>query len=457
MLAHRFACLVLGLLTGAPGALAAGPAAPQKPNIVFILADDLGYGDLSCYGQRVIQTPTLDRMAAEGLRFTSCYAGSTVCAPSRCCLMTGLHSGHARIRGNALVPLEPGDLTVAELLQHAGYHTAIIGKWGLGEPGTAGIPIRKGFHDWFGYLNQKHAHNYYPDYLWRNLEKVPLPNVVSAGVATKRVVYSQDLFTQEALRFLDQHKAAPFFLYLAYTAPHANNEAGRHGMEVPDYGIYANRPWPEPEKGRAAMISRLDSDVERVLARIRQLGLDEKTIVFFASDNGPHREGGSDPEFFHSSGPLRGLKRSLHEGGIRVPMVVRWPGKVAPGTTSNLPWAFWDFLPTAAELAGCQPPQRLDGISVVPAILGHQGQPQHQWLYWEFHEGGSSQAVRTGPWKAIRPWGGHLQLYNLQTDLGESSDVSQRNPDLVAAIEAYLATARTESPDWPLRAPQKQR
>jgi len=434
----------------------------DRPNIVFILADDLGYGDLGCYGQKTIQTPHLDRMAAEGMRFTDCYAGSTVCAPSRCSLMTGLDTGHARVRGNALVPLEPEDLTVAALVKRAGYATGIIGKWGLGEAGSTGIPNRQGFDEWFGYLSQVHAHNYYPEFLWRNQEQVRLRNVVPrdsggrapglAGVATKRVDYSHDLFAREALDFLQRHRHQRFFLYLAFTIPHANNEAGKKGMEVPDYGPYAGKDWPEPEKGRAAMITRMDADVGRLLARLKELGLDEKTIVFFSSDNGPHREGGADPDFFRCSGPLQGIKRSLHDGGIRVPMIVRWPGRVRSGTTSDLPWAFWDFLPTAAELAGTEPPKGIDGISVVPTLLGQGEQKRHEFLYWEFHEGGSQQAVRMGPWKAVRPWGRPLQLYDLRTDLGEAKDVAAEHPDVVAKIEAHLKTARTESEHWPMRA-----
>ena len=300
------ACLTFSL-THSSAALAADIA--PRPNIVFIMADDLGYGDLGCYGQRQIKTPNLDRLASQGMRFTSCYAGSTVCAPSRCTLMTGLHTGHARIRSNARVPLEPEDITIAEILKGAGYATGIIGKWGLGEPETTGIPTRQGFDEWFGYLNQHHAHNYYPDYLWKNEQKVTLPNVVKDNVATTRAVYSADLFTREALDFLDRHRREPFFLYLPFTLPHANNEAGKQGMEVPSDAPYSAEPWPQAQKNHAAMITYLDAHVGRILARLAELNLDENTIVFFTSDNGPHREGGADPEFFNSSGPLRGFKR----------------------------------------------------------------------------------------------------------------------------------------------------
>ena len=432
------------------------------PNIIIILVDDLGYGDLGCYGQKQIKTPNLDRMASEGLRFTDCYAGSTVCAPSRCTLMTGFHTGHARIRGNAMVPLRPEDATVAEILKQAGYTTALIGKWGLGEAGTTGIPTKKGFDSFFGYLNQVHAHNYYPDFLWRGEARVPLPNVVPAaagrefgvGVATKRVVYSHDLFAEEALNFVTRHAKSPFFLYLAFTIPHANNESKGNGMEVPDLGPYAREAWPAPEKGKAAMVSRMDADVGRLMAKLRELGIDEKTIVFFTSDNGPHKEGGVDPSFFHSSGPLQGVKRSLHDGGIREPMLVRWPGKIAPGRTSDLPWAFWDVLPTLAELAGAEAkiPAGIDGISVVPTLLDQGSQKRHDFMYWEFHEGPSQQAVRMGDWKAIRKRpAARLELYDLRHDLAEQTDVAAEHPDVVGRIEAYLKTARTESEPWPIR------
>ncbi|MBX6313470.1 MAG: arylsulfatase [Isosphaeraceae bacterium] len=436
----------------------AAAAEGRKPNILFILADDLGYGDLGCYGQRQIRTPNLDRLAAEGMRFTQCYAGSTVCAPSRCCLMTGLHTGHARVRGNALVPLQPEDVTVAEVLKAAGYATGLVGKWGLGEPGTTGVPNRQGFDEFFGYLNQHHAHNYYPEFLWKNETKYPLAgNVEKDNIATKRVQYSPDLFVREAIGFLDRHEDGPFFLYLAPTLPHANNERGRaegNGMEVPSDAPYSDRPWPPPQKNHAAMITRLDGDVGKVLDHLRQLGLERDTIVFFSSDNGPHKEGGADPEFFRSSGPLRGFKRAMYDGGIRVPMIVRWPDHVPAGTTSEQIWAFWDFLPTAAELAGTSAPGGLDGLSIVPTLLGQGTQPQHDFLYWEFHEGGFKQAVRTGDWKAVRLAPGKpLELYDLKTDPGETRNIADQHPDVIASIEAYLRRARTDSPDFPVQAP----
>jgi len=457
-LPHRLFALILTGVLAFLSSKAHGAEKPAAPNIIFILADDLGYGDLGCYGQKQIRTPNIDRLAAEGMRFTQCYAGSTVCAPSRCCLMTALHTGHGRVRGNALVPLQAEDKTVAEVLKGAGYTTALVGKWGLGEPGSSGIPTKKGFDAFFGYLNQVHAHNYYPDYLWRDQQKVPLEgNVVEKGVAVKRAKYSHDLFTEEALAFVDKNKSKPFFLYLAYTIPHANNEAGKNGMEVPDDAPYTDKDWPPAQKNHAAMITRLDRDVGRLLKQLKDLGLDDKTLVLFSSDNGPHKEGGADPKFFASSGPLRGFKRDLTEGGIRVPFIARWSGHVQAGSTSDLVCAFWDFLPTAAELAGTSAPDKLDGLSIVPTLLGEKraGRPQktHDFLYWEFHERGFDQAVRMGDWKYIcRPYAKDrpAELYNLKDDLGETRNVAGQHEDVVARMEAYLKEARTESKDWPV-------
>ncbi len=431
----------------------------RPPNIIFVLADDLGYGDLACYGQQQIKTPNLDRMAAEGLRFTQCYAGSTVCAPSRCALMTGLHTGHCIVRGNANVPLRPQDRTVAELLKEAGYATGLVGKWGLGEADSTGVPNRKGFDYFFGYLNQTHAHNYYPDFLWRNGEKVPLEGNVQSqtrGVAAQKAQYTPDLFAREALHFVERHRDRPFFLYYATIVPHANNERTRaegNGEEVPSDAPYSDRPWPQPEKNKAAMITRLDADVGRLFDKLRELKLDNDTIVFFTSDNGPHREGGNKPEFFRSAGPFRGIKRDLYEGGIRTPMIVRWPGHIKAGAVSEQVWAFWDFLPTAAELAGATAPEGIDGLSVVPTLLGRGEQKSHPYLYWEFHEGGSKQAVRFGDWKAVRlKPDGPIELYDLKADLGEQHNVAGEHADVVARAAEYIKQARTESEHWPLRA-----
>ena len=434
--------------------------APRKPNIIFILADDLGYGDLGCYGQERIRTPNLDRMAAEGIRFTNHYAGSTVCAPSRCSLMTGLHTGHALVRGNQEVkpmgqyPLPTDTATVARLMKQAGYATALIGKWGLGGPGSTGIPNRQGFDYFYGYLCQRHAHNYYPEYLFRNEDRVPLPgNRVAeprpdgAGFAVERAQYSHDLMAEEALAFVERNQANPFFLYLALTIPHANNEAGLEGMEVPSNEPYADMDWPEPQKNHAAMITRMDRDIGRLLAKLKELGLDEDTLVIFTSDNGPHKEGGYSPEFNDSNGPLRGIKRDLYEGGIRVPMITRWPGRVKPGRESDHVSAFWDFLPTACAVANVKPQEGIDGLSFLPALLGGE-QEKHEFLYWEFR---SKQAVRLGDWKGVRFGSkGKLELYNLKDDLGEKNDVAGQHPDIVAKIENYLETARTDSELWPV-------
>lgn len=440
-------------------------ALDTRPNIIYVLADDLGYGDLGCYGQKAIQTPNIDRMAAEGMRFSRHYAGSTVCAPSRCCLMTGLHTGHSYVRGNreakplGQLPLPEGTVTVAGLLKQAGYATGLTGKWGLGGPDSTGAPNRQGFDYFFGYLCQRHAHNYYPEFLFENQQRVPLRNKVAepredgAGVAVEKVDYSHDLIAEKALAFIERHRKGPFFLYMAVTIPHANNEAGKAGMEVPDVGIYADKDWPDPQKGHAAMISRLDRDMGRLLDLLKRLGIDDETLVVFSSDNGPHKEGGADPAFFGSSGPLRGYKRDLYEGGIRVPLIARWPGRIAAGSGCNHISAFWDMLPTFAELAGIEAPDGLDGISMVPSLLGRPDeQRSHDYLYWEFHERGGDQAVRMGDWKAIRLGrANRLELYNLKDDPGESVDIADQCPETVEKAKKLLIESRTESEFWPLQ------
>ncbi|MEX2212871.1 MAG: arylsulfatase [Phycisphaeraceae bacterium] len=450
-------------------------AADAKPNIIFIMADDLGYGDLGCFGQKLIQTPHLDQMAKEGTRFTSVYAGSTVCAPSRCVLMTGLHTGHARIRGNARVPLEPDDVTVAEVLEKATYRTALCGKWGLGEPESTGIPNKQGFHHFFGYLNQHHAHNYYPAYLWRNETKVTLRNEVPGGDggkegfgqnwATKRIDYSHDLVMEDALKWVKQNatgrSSQPFFLYLALTIPHANNEGTRgtgDGQEVPDYGIYKDKDWTNPNKGQAAMITRMDADLGRLFALLKELKVDENTIVFFTSDNGPHNEGGHTPKLFNPSGPLRGMKRDLYEGGIRVPTIVRWPGKVPAGREDDTPWSHVDVLPTFAELAGVSRdalPDKLDGRSIVPLLMGKDAPRDltDRALYWEFYERGFAQAVRKGAWKAVRKGHteGKTELYDLSSDIGETKDLAGDHPEVVKVMERIMAQEHVDDPNWKVR------
>jgi len=420
----------------------------------------------------VIKTPNLDQMATEGIRFTQHYAGSTVCAPSRCSLMTGMHTGHALVRGNKEVkpmgqhPLPAGTKTVAKLLKDAGYTTALIGKWGLGGPGSTGHPNDQGFDYFYGYLCQRHAHNYYPEFLFRNKEQVPLKNKLKepkrpdgAGMAVEKKEYSHDLLLEEALNFLKTPNEQPFFLYLAITIPHANNEAGDAGMEVPDYGIYASEDWPEPQKGLAAMITRMDTGIGKIFQALKANDLDENTIVFFTSDNGPHREGGNNPDYFDSNGNLRGIKRDLYEGGIRVPLIVRWPGKIQAGRVSDHISAFWDFLPTACELAEVAAPEDVDGISYLPTLVG-ESQQSHDYLYWEFHAQGYKQAVRYGNWKAVRLHvqekpDGTPELYNLTEDPSETTDLAADNPEMVGLMEKIMLSAHYEDPTWPFHPVEK--
>lgn len=447
-----FSIFMLGTL----GSMA--ETAPARPNIIFVLADDLGYGELGCFGQEKIQTPYLDRMASEGMKLTSFYAGSTVCAPSRCVLMTGKHTGRARVRGNGWGPLEPEDVTVAEILKRADYRTALCGKWGIGEEGTTGVPNKQGFDFFYGYLNQRHAHNYYPTYLWRNGEREALPNVpetedkVGGGWAREAVAYSHDRIMTEALQWLAEAPEKPFFLYLALTIPHANNERNRglgDGQEVPDYGIYEDKPWSRPNKGQAAMITRMDRDMGRLFAKLEELEIDEDTLVIFTSDNGHHREGGNDPEFFDANGPLRGMKRDLYEGGIRVPTIARWPGKIRPGSAWMAPAYFGDFLATVCELTQQEVPEGLQSISFLPALLGNlEDQRRHDYFYWEFHERQGKQAVRFGDWKAIRqPFGnGPIELYDLSRDWGEGTNRAEQRPDLVRRAEELMEEAHVPDP-----------
>lgn len=450
----------------------AGATDAERPNLIWIMADDLGYGDIGCYGQSVIQTPHLDAMAADGLRFTQFYAGATVCAPSRSVLMTGLHHGHTRVRGNAgqsnprAQALRSDDTTVAKMLQSVGYKTALIGKWGLGDVGEAesGLPRRQGFDTFFGYLNQHHAHNHFPDFLWRNEEKISLPNKVvpigdaGGGYAEEAVLFADDLFAAEALKFVANSQDQPFFLYWSMVIPHANNERTRalkNGAHVPDFGPYALTDWPDPDKGQAAMITRLDGYVGRMLQQLRNLKMAEKTLVIFTSDNGPHNESNHDLTRFDPSGPLTGIKRNLTDGGIRVPAIAWWPGLVAAGGVSDHVGYSGDWFATAAELSGGTVPTDLDSISFVPELLGHSAdQKQHEYLYWEFHERGFSQTVLyQGRWKAIRERviDAPLRLFDLNHDIAEQQDVAAQNPELVRQLSDYLKSARRESTDWPIR------
>lgn len=434
------------------------PEIPSRPNIILIVADDLGYGDLGSYGQEIIKTPRLDALASEGLRFKRFYAGSTVCAPSRCVLMTGQHTGHCHIRGNGPHPLLPGTETIASILQKQGYKTAGIGKWGLGLENTTGNPLAQGFDDFFGYLHQGHAHNYYPTFLILNNQRIPLANVVpdakssGAGVASEKIQYSHDLFIESALSYINLNQNNPFFLYLPLTIPHANNEAGKEGMEVPEYGIYSDEDWPEPQKGLAAMITRLDSDIGRIIDQLDTLGLEENTIVLFTSDNGPHREGGNDPDFFNSNGPLRGIKRDLYEGGIRVPLIARWPGVIPAGMVTDHISGFQDILPTLADITDSQDntPNFIDGISFLPTLLNRTDlQQKHSHLYWEFHEQGGKSAVLQDNWKAIYLAGkNRLELYNLKSDPAESKDISGGNLTKTMELRALMESSTTPSEIW---------
>lgn len=420
----------------------------SMPNIVYILADDMGINDLGCYGQQMILTPNIDKMAAEGMMFTQHYAGSTVCAPSRCTLMTGFHTGHGYIKGNFAMeregnlPIPAETVTVAEILQSKGYKTGIIGKWGLGGPTDHGHPNKQGFDFSFCYLDQRLAHEYYPDHLWRNFEKEELNKQ-----------YSHDLFTAEALKFVVENKNNPFFLYIPYTIPHGK-------YQVPDNSLYADKPWNLTDKNYAAMISRMDADIGKLFSLLDSLGLDENTVVFFSSDNGATA---GAARTFNSNAPFRGFKTDLYEGGIREPMIVRWPGKIAAGSKTDHVSAFWDFLPTVCDLIEVQPPQKTDGISFLPALL-NQPQKEHEVMYWEYFDynynwkPGSentrnfilSQAVRMDDWKGVRnnlnknpeaP----VELYNLKKDISEQNNLAEQYPEKVKDILRFMKSEHKDS------------
>ncbi|MCF7567067.1 arylsulfatase [Sabulilitoribacter arenilitoris] len=440
----------------------------DRPNIIFILADDLGYGDLGCYGQEQIKTPFIDNLARSGMRFTNHYAGSTVCAPSRCSLMTGKHTGKSKIRGNKYnFSLESADTTVAQIMQNAGYKTAIIGKWGLGDNGSAGQPSKKGFDYFVGYLDQIRAHNAYTDWLWKNSDTLKTNNKVKiipesyakgiGSIATEKNTHTQDIFTNEALSFIENNKTDPFFLYLSYTLPHANNEAwylNEIGMEVPELmGYDTSLSEMKPvQQAFAASVSYLDRDVGKIISKLKELGIDNNTLVIFASDNGPHEEGGVDSKIFKSSGSLRGIKRDLYEGGIRVPMIAYWPGKIAQGSLSMHASAFWDFLPTACNIAGVEPPKWTDGISYYNELLG-KPQKKHEFLYWEWSSEGGKQAVRLGNWKGVRLNASKgsdapIELYNLSKDIGELKNIAEEYPLEVSKISEIMKREHTYSKDF---------
>ncbi len=436
-----------------------GPAfAAGKPNLIFILSDDLAQGDLGCYGQKLIATPNLDRMAREGTRYTQAYCGTSVCAPSRSSLMTGLHSGHCPVRGNWEIakgegqyPLPAETVTVAQILQGAGYATGCAGKWGMGMFNTTGSPLKKGFDHFFGYNCQRHAHSYFPTYLYRDDKQFELPGNDGKGVGK---TYAQNLIQDEVLAWVRSKKDDPFFLFYAITLPHGK-------FEIDDQGLSKDKPWSDQAKNYAAMVTRLDSDVGRLLALLKELGLDGKTLVMLAGDNGsswsPQSEMG---KLFNQAGNgLRGFKRGLYEGALRQAALARWPGVVPAGRVSDEPWAFWDFLPTAAELAGAKVPDncKTDGLSLVSFLKGGPA-PQRDHFYWELHEGKPIQAVRFGNWKAVKngPQAA-LELYDLAADPGEKTDLAAQQPALVEKAAALLLTSRTASDDWPLTGPAERR
>ncbi len=422
----------------------------EKPNIIFIMADDLGYTDLGAYGGELINTSNIDQLANEGIRFTQAYAGAPVCAPSRSVLMTGQHTGRTRVRGNfakvggtppqGRLPLQPEDVTVAEVLKMAGYVTGITGKWGLGEPGTTGIPAKQGFDQWFGYLNQRHAHTYYPEYVWHNQDSV----VLDGNLEGKDKTYVHDLFTDFALDFIENNSDTAFFLYLPYTIPHSD-------LVVPTLGEYAEKDWKEKEKIYAAMVTRMDGDIGKIVKLLEEKGIEENTMIFFCSDNGAASRWEGR---FNSSGPLRGYKRDMYEGGIRTPMIVKYPPKVPANTIDSTHyWYFADVLPTLADVAGVSVPENINGVSVKPIIFG-ENQPTllSRFLYWEFYEKGFQQAVRWKQWKAIKlapekDW----MLYNLEKDLAEKNNIADEHPQVLDTIKSYVDTARVMSPHWPVQ------
>ncbi|MDF1825009.1 MAG: arylsulfatase [Verrucomicrobiales bacterium] len=430
-------------------------SAADRPNIIYILADDLGVGDVGCYGQRLLKTPRIDQLAEEGMRFTQHYSGSASCAPTRSCLMTGQHTGHTRVRKNGDGPLLPGDVTIGEVLQEVGYKTAAIGKWGVGEIETTGVPWNQGFDYFFGYLNQRNAHSHYPPFMWRNDEKVLYP-----GNAEMRTHYSHDEFTREALSFIHENQDEPFFLYVPYTLVHVDldvpadsmepwigniEETSPHGSPGGQHYIYQETP----HAAFAGMVSRLDRDVGRIVDLVDELGMAENTLIIFSSDNGPTPAGGADPEFFDGNGPFRGIKFEFYEGGIRCPMIARWPGKVAAGSETDHVSAQWDLLPTAAELTGASVPEAVDGVSFLPTLLGNDAQQAvHDHLYWEAADKKGWQAVRRGNWKGHRigtrtKGDAVFELYDLSKDIAEESNVADANPGVVKELSTLMDAGRT--------------
>ena len=444
-------------------------AQEKKPNIIYILADDLGYGDLGCYGQEIIKTPNLDKLAAEGMKFTHHYAGCNVCAPSRCVLMTGLSTAHSQVRGNSQgkpygqVPLAENTTTIATLLKSAGYSTALIGKWGLGVESNSGNPLKQGFDYYYGYLCQILAHNHCPEYLMENDKKVYLDNKViwddttswTKGLGSypiERKQFSQELFTSKALSFIEENKDKPFFLYLASIIPHVNGEApkGKWASDIPSFAPYENESWSEEEKGYAAMITYLDTDIGKIVDKLKNLGIEENTLIIFSSDNGasPILKGFKR---FQSNGPWRGGKGDFYEGGIRVPMIVKWKGTIKPGSISNHASAFWDVLPTICDIAGIETPENIDGISFLPELLGKK-QKKHEYFYFENSGGKRStkQAIIKGDWKCIRfkirkTGETTVELYNMKDDPKEQNNIADKYPEKVEELIRLMNSERTEN------------
>lgn len=421
--------------------------AVDKPNIIFIMCDDMGYGQLGCYGQKMIKTPRLDKMSTEGLLLTDYYSGTAVCAPSRCSLMTGRHVGHTYIRGNkeyptGQEPIPDATITVAEKMKEAGYATALIGKWGLGYPGSEGEPNKQGFDFFFGYNDQKHAHNHFPSFILKNDERIELKN--SKG---KEVEYTQYMLTAEAKKFIKQNQKKPFFLYLAYVIPHSK-------LQIPAedecFTQYKDQTWPLPQKKHAGMISRLDADVGSIMDYLKELNIEKNTLVIFTSDNGAHREGGAKPDFFKDSGPLRGIKRNMYEGGVRVPFIAWWPGKIEAGRRSARLGAHWDLMPTACEIAGVKAPENIDGISYLPLLKNDmENQQNHKSLYFELHWP-TKRGIRVGDWVCLQektttidPDKDNTELYNLKNDLAQKENLASKYPEKLQEMKALLKAEHT--------------
>ncbi|MDB4473418.1 arylsulfatase [Opitutaceae bacterium] len=438
--------------------LTATVAAARQPNVIYILADDLGYGDVSAYGQSKFETPNIAALAERGMLFTQHYSGSTVCAPARCSLMTGLHTGHTVVRGNAEVQPEgqaamPADTyTVAHHLQQAGYTTGAFGKWGLGFPGSDSDPLKMGFDRFYGYNCQRIAHSYYPAFLWNDDER----EMLWGNVGSHTKDYAPDLIHEQALTFIRDNQADPFFLYYAAVQPHADMDAPEEYMEKFRGKFLPEEPHPEayykaqpePHTAFVAMVTVLDDYVGEVVAELKKLGIAEDTLIIFTSDNGPHLEGGHNPVYFDSNGPYRGFKRDLYEGGIHVPMIASWPGTIAPGSASDHISAFYDFMPTMADLIGESLPNETDGISMLPTLTGRGEQTDHDYLYWEFPAKRGRIALRQGDWKAVRynvdfDPNSRLELYRLSTDPTESINLAAQYPAKVAELDALIRQART--------------